>query len=225
MSFEQVAPRLASEVLRRFGEARLRVAGTSMLPAIRPADILLVRAVDITSVVLDDVILFEMGQRLFAHRVVDAGLDSDPRVLVTRGDMHAHDDPPVTEAHVLGRVEGQLRNGVAVPRDRAPRYRRGSRVSGVWIECLCALSIRLSVSRVANGLRLLRRAAKPLRYASHDPMDVRNGQGRSGPARIAGPHVRDVGKQVATEQPETCAPTHKRREIAAQQIDLAQSPT
>jgi signal peptidase I len=44
-----------SSLLRQFGEAQLRVAGTSMLPAIRPADILFVRQVDITRVTLGDI--------------------------------------------------------------------------------------------------------------------------------------------------------------------------
>jgi signal peptidase I len=136
---EDVTPRLVSHVLRRCGYARVRVAGTSMLPAIRPADVLLVHAVDVTIVEPDDIILFQAGRRLFAHRVVQAGLRGDQRVLVTRGDSHAHDDPPVAAAHVLGRVEGRWRNGAAVPLGRAPRRVRRGRMCRLRFECLCTL--------------------------------------------------------------------------------------
>lgn len=213
LNLDEVAPRLVSQVLRRCGEARVRVAGTSMLPAIRPADVLLVRAVDIASVAPDDVILFEMGSRLFSHRVVHASPGAEPRVLITRGDMHAHDDPAVTEAHFLGRVEGRLRNGAAVPLGRAPR-----RASSGWLPRLrfeavcvlhrCAQSIRdrgISQMRLATKARrtslrfrvfvfswrtaflrslLVRRSAEPFRRAAHDPMDVGERQRRGRPARI-----------------------------------------
>jgi signal peptidase I len=150
---EDVTPRLVSHVLRRCGYARVRVAGTSMLPAIRPADVLLVHAVDVTIVEPDDIILFQAGPRLFAHRVVQAGFRGDQRVLVTRGDSHAHDDPPVAAAQVLGRVEGRLRNGAAVPLGRAPR--RG-RVCGWQFECLCTLRRCAQFIRSVRAARAVR---------------------------------------------------------------------
>ena len=39
----KTAPALIAEVLQRFGEARVRALGTSMLPAIGPHDVLLVQ--------------------------------------------------------------------------------------------------------------------------------------------------------------------------------------
>ena len=132
-----VAPRLLSQMLDQCGEARIRVSGTSMLPSIRPADVLHIRSVAITGVQPDDVVLFELGRRLFAHRVVRAAARGLEAVLITRGDMHSHDDPPVTEAQLLGRVEAQLRNGVVISPGRAPRRRSGRRSSGLWFGSLC----------------------------------------------------------------------------------------
>ena len=157
LNLDEVAPRLLSQVLRRCGEARVRVAGTSMLPAIRPADVLLVRSVDITNVAPDDVILFEMGSRLFSHRVVSVG--AQPRVLITRGDMHAHDDPAVTEAHFLGRVEGRLRNGADVPLGRAPRRGSSGWLSGLRFEAVCVLH-RCAQSIRGRGISQMRLATK-----------------------------------------------------------------
>ena len=71
---QEITPGLLSDVLRRCGEARIRVAGTSMLPSIRPADVLHIRSVDITSVQREDVVLFTIGRRLFALEAMrDAG--------------------------------------------------------------------------------------------------------------------------------------------------------
>jgi signal peptidase I len=199
LTVDDVASRLLSEVLRRCGAARVRVAGTSMLPAIRPADILLVRAVDITNVAVDDVILFEMGARLFSHRVVHASLGPGPRVLTTRGDMHAQDDPPVTEAHFLGRVEGRLRNGTAVPLGRAPRRKSGGWLSGLRFEAVCTLhrwaqSIRERThvtnasghenTKTRSKTLRFRRPAEPFRRAAHDPMNIGERQRDGRTARI-----------------------------------------
>lgn len=103
---------LAATLLRRFGECRLRVCGTSMLPSIKPADSLHVRTVEIEQVAVGDVVLFARDGRLFAHRVVQA--DANARVVLTRGDAHSHLDPPVAAAMLLGRVEGLLRDGQPV---------------------------------------------------------------------------------------------------------------
>ena len=138
---EEVAPRLLSQLLDRCGEARIRVAGTSMLPSIRPADVLHIRSVDITRVQRDDVILYAQGRRLFAHRVVQTGPPGLERVLITRGDMHAHDDPPVTETQLLGRVEAQTRNGAILSPGQSRCRRSPRRSSGLWFTCLCRVHL------------------------------------------------------------------------------------
>ena len=140
-NLEDVAPGLLSQVLDRCGEARIRVAGTSMLPSIRPADVLHIRAVDMTRVQRDDVILYAQGPRLFAHRVVQTSGPSLPPVVITRGDMHEHDDPPVTAAQLLGRVEAQTRNGAMLSTRPAPWRRSHRRPSGLWFTWLCRVHL------------------------------------------------------------------------------------
>jgi Peptidase S24-like len=187
---EQVAPDLVSQVLRQCGRASLRVAGTSMLPAIRPSDVLLVRAADITMVTAGDVVLFEAGQRLFAHRVIRAASRGGRPVLITRGDMHWHDDAVVSAAQLLGRVEGQLRNGAVVTPRAAPQRRSGGRFPRLRFECLCSVrryahAMRASsVERVVNGLSLFRWTPKPVRRPAQHPVDVRERQHQGGPARV-----------------------------------------
>jgi signal peptidase I len=146
-ALDDVAPRLLSQVLNQCGEARIRVSGTSMLPSIRPADVLHIRSVDISDVQPDEVILFEMDRRLFAHRVVRADAHGLERVLITRGDMHSHDDPPVAEAQLRGRVEAQLRDGVVIVLGQEPRRGSRRRWSGVSFACLCRMHLLAQAMR------------------------------------------------------------------------------
>jgi signal peptidase I len=105
---------LAVEVARTFGTLRLRVTGTSMLPAIQPGDLLSIGRVDLRDTSPGEIVLFARGGRLFAHRIVDRGGGaSDPYAsqpyagkpyIVTRGDRLLENDPPVFQSELLGRV-------------------------------------------------------------------------------------------------------------------------
>jgi hypothetical protein len=98
---------LIEEALVRFGEVRLRVTGSSMLPAIWPGDMLTVRRAGIEQVRLRDVALFTREGRLFAHRVVARG----GRYVVAQGDTVPSPDAPVTASELLGVVVDVSRNG------------------------------------------------------------------------------------------------------------------
>ena len=104
---------LAAESLRLAGRLRLRVGGSSMLPAILPGDILEVQARHARDISPGSVVLFERGGRFFAHRVVG----NQAAGLVTRGDALAHADAAVGDAELLGEVIAVERDG----RVRTPR--------------------------------------------------------------------------------------------------------
>jgi signal peptidase I len=115
---------LAVEVARTFGRLRLRVTGTSMMPAIQPGDLLSIDRVNLRDTSPGEIVLFARGGRLFAHRIVHAsGGDSDP-CLVTRGDRLIETDPPVFQSELLGRVTSIERAGSQV------RSRPGSWLDG-----------------------------------------------------------------------------------------------
>ncbi len=98
---------LLADVLARCGEARIRVTGSSMLPALWPGDELTVRDAAIDRVRCGDIVLFTRGHRLFAHRVVAAAADH----LVTRGDGLPYPDPPVDAGSLMGVVVSAWRAG------------------------------------------------------------------------------------------------------------------
>src|SRR5213594_1846470 len=109
-SREAVKCQLAAEALRSFGEVRLRVTGTSMLPSVRPGDVLFVRRQDAMEALPGDIILFARDEgRLFAHRVVQKLNRRGELLWITRGDSLPQKDPPVSRQELLGRVTAILR--------------------------------------------------------------------------------------------------------------------
>jgi signal peptidase I len=96
---------MAAEVVRKFGRLRLRVTGTSMIPSVRPGDLLVIQRADLHEVSPGEIVLFVRSGRLFAHRAVSK-FEKRPVGfrLVTRGDRLLRDDSPVSPAEFLGRV-------------------------------------------------------------------------------------------------------------------------
>ena len=99
-----VSKALAEEVVRSFGEVRLRVFGTSMVPSILPGDLISIQRANLNEISLGEIILFAQDGRLFVHRVVSRVRGLDTSCLITRGDRLGHDDPAVLPSHFLGRV-------------------------------------------------------------------------------------------------------------------------
>ena len=95
---------LAGEVVRTFGEVRLRVFGTSMVPSILPGDMISVHRADLLEISPGEIVMYLRDGRLFVHRVLArAGSHDHPR-LITRGDRLTYDDPLVSSSELLGRV-------------------------------------------------------------------------------------------------------------------------
>ena len=106
---EAAGAALVGEILVRFDAAAIRAHGTSMLPAILPGDVLQVGRCRVDEVAIGDVVLFALGERLLAHRVVS--ISGDRRSLTTRGDNHRHDDPAVPAEALMGRIVALNRRG------------------------------------------------------------------------------------------------------------------
>ena len=96
---------LAAALIRARGRLRLGVHGSSMLPAIRPRDVLLVRACAASRARVGDIVVFVREGRLFSHRVVAR----HGARLVTRGDAVPEADAPVEPSELLGCVRRVVR--------------------------------------------------------------------------------------------------------------------
>ena len=101
-SQELVDPRkdLLKEVLLRWGCARLRVNGTSMLPSLLPYDVVSLVRCPAGDLLPGDLVLREHRDRWLLHRVVR--LEGD--WLYTRGDLLPFGDPPAPAENVIAKV-------------------------------------------------------------------------------------------------------------------------
>jgi len=108
--FEETKNELLLEVLKKFGRARTRVGGNSMLPTLRVGDTLSVEAARAADVFPGDIILCFQGGRFYTHRLVNRHGTS----LITRGDANARIDSPVAADECVGRVASAERDGKPV---------------------------------------------------------------------------------------------------------------
>jgi hypothetical protein len=106
-ALDRVGCELIAESLRAGRSIRMRALGSSMMPALRPGDDLLVNPLTGSIPSRGEIVLFTRDGRLFAHRVVAAG----EYHLITRGDCLDDDDPPVPPSQILGTVASVFRGG------------------------------------------------------------------------------------------------------------------
>ena len=105
---------LTVEIVRTFGQVRLRVFGTSMVPSILPGELISVQRADISEISLGEIVLYSREGRLFAHRVVAHGGNHHGPGLITRGDRLSQNDPLVSSSELLGRVTSiETRDGLS----------------------------------------------------------------------------------------------------------------
>lgn len=102
---------LVVESLRRHGTCRLRVSGSSMVPALWPGAFVLIERRPLTELVPGDIVLHERGGQFFLHRLQELCWTASDVDLVTRGDSMTQDDPPFTPNQLLGVLSGVWRGG------------------------------------------------------------------------------------------------------------------
>jgi len=98
---------LIHSVACSFGEVRLKVTGSSMLPVIWPGDEITVVRSEHAELQPGQVILYRRNGRLTAHRIEEIAQDH----LITRGDSLPTPDAPVQIDEIVGQVVNILRNG------------------------------------------------------------------------------------------------------------------
>ena len=108
-----------ADVLTRHGRLRVRAFGSSMIPAIRPGDVLCIEHCTPEAARPGDVLFTRHGDRVFAHRLVRKERRGGEDVLVTRGDALWHADPSQPASMLLGRVTGISRGGVTLASSRS----------------------------------------------------------------------------------------------------------
>ena len=123
------------ELLCRFGRARLRVNGASMVPSLWPGDVVEVVRVPSSEIRLRNIVLLERDGRFFCHRVIELFREGNSTLLRTKGDALHDCDPPAAPAQVLG-VVGAVEHHVFLTCrwilvELRERFRRSLRLSAV----------------------------------------------------------------------------------------------
>jgi hypothetical protein len=96
---------VSCELLARGYGVRFRASGGSMQPAICDGDLVTVAPGAARPVAAGTVILYRRLGRLFAHRVVGAGVDTaGRRRVLVRGDAAMVCDAPVSPAQIVGHL-------------------------------------------------------------------------------------------------------------------------
>jgi signal peptidase I len=115
---ETLACGLAGDLVRTFGQIRLRVVGTSMVPSILPGDLISVQRAVAAEISSGESVLYVRDGRMVVHRVVGrTGSHEQPfaaqgeSFLITRGDRLRRSDPPVSSSELLGKVISIQRGG------------------------------------------------------------------------------------------------------------------
>jgi signal peptidase I len=99
-----LASGLAEEVVRNFGEIRLRVFGASMVPSILPGDLISVQRAVVSEISCGEIVMYVREGRMFVHRMVGRTDSPELSLLITRGDRLRYNDPPVSSSELLGKV-------------------------------------------------------------------------------------------------------------------------
>jgi signal peptidase len=114
-TIESVGRELVAASLRAGHDVRVRVAGSSMVPALWPGDELMVRPLGPAVPARGDLLLFVRDGSLCTHRLIDRIDDGGMTRLITRGDAAVTCDPPQSSDQILGSVVSRFRNGREIP--------------------------------------------------------------------------------------------------------------
>ncbi|MFH1765602.1 MAG: hypothetical protein ABIF09_15545, partial [Gemmatimonadota bacterium] len=119
-----------------------REISTSMLPTIRPYDVVVISPAGLEDLRPGDIVAVVASGGLLVHRLVKVEPQQPEPMLLLKGDAHLGQDPPLPASCLLGRVRAVERAGHRVAVDRR------------WQEALVRLRrvwLRLRRSRLLAG--------------------------------------------------------------------------
>jgi signal peptidase I len=145
---DAVKRNLVADVVGSFGQVRLEVTGTSMLPAVWPGDIVTVSRCHAADLCPGQIVLCFRDEALVTHRLVG----KIGNRFITRGDSVCHYDAPLREDEILGQVVSILRDGRRI--DLSPAWWHGAgrfilRRSQLVVRVLLGVNRRLSPPTLA----------------------------------------------------------------------------
>ena len=127
---------LSLELLRQGKSIRFHAPGRSMYPSIKENEVITVEPISPSAVQTGDILLYQSGQHLVAHRVVRIDLGGDgARLFILRGDTWGTYDQPVKAKQIFGKVVGVERKGQPInPYSRKAQIRLIIHTIASWIK-------------------------------------------------------------------------------------------
>lgn len=95
---------LSKQILARGCNLRIRSVGTCMYPFLQTGSIIKVKSVNQNDIYIGDIILFWVGEKMMAHRLVRKYIYNSKTILITKGDTSTCFDKPINFENVLGKV-------------------------------------------------------------------------------------------------------------------------
>lgn len=80
------------------------LSGPSMLPTIKPADLVITKEVPMEELEVGEIIRFYQDERFVIHRIIEIDRSGEELIIVTQGDNVNSPDPPIVPEQIAGRV-------------------------------------------------------------------------------------------------------------------------
>lgn len=80
-----------------------KLAGSSMFPALRQGDVLFLESASPEKIKLGDIVVFEQGEKMVCHRIVNRIKKSGPIIFAEKGD-NCFSGTRITANQIIGRV-------------------------------------------------------------------------------------------------------------------------
>ena len=102
MNQQELSHTLRKEIIRQGRSVQIQASGYSMFPFLRKGDLLTVDPVLMEKIRRGDIVVFEMGEKWIAHRVIKLRTSAENLEFLLRGDTCIAFDPVVYNGNYIG---------------------------------------------------------------------------------------------------------------------------
>ncbi len=107
--YKKITNELVREAIDKNGSFRFRVEGFSMFPFLVEGDEVIIEKVPIQDLKIGEIVTYIRDEMLIVHRIKRIDGVSNKMIFVTQGDNLNHEDLPVMEKEIIGRVRTVIR--------------------------------------------------------------------------------------------------------------------
>ena len=105
MNQQELSHTLRKEIISQGRSVQILASGYSMFPFLRKGDLLTVEPVPMETIKRGDIVVFEMGEKWIAHRVINIKRESNKLNFIPRGDTNLFCDLMVSKINYVGKIQ------------------------------------------------------------------------------------------------------------------------